>query len=155
GDRIRLVGPLPQEVLRRHYHQATVFALPCIEAADGDRDILPNVIKEALAVGLPVVTTRLAGIEELVEQNVSGLLVTPGDVTGLADNLQCLLSDGRLRARLARQGRVLVQKRFDRRANVAKLKNLLLEACTAAAPLPRRTMGTVNPWCHDEANCVH
>src|SRR5260370_40234785 len=110
------------------------FALPCIQAADGDRDILPNVIKEALAAGVPVVTTQLDGIEELIEDNVSGLLVAPGDAQALAAKLELLLRDSQLRERLAAQGRRVIEERFDRRANVAILKRLLLEAIYRQAP---------------------
>ncbi len=128
GDCVKMVGPLSQEELRKHYERAMVFALPCIEANDGDRDILPNVVKEAMAVGVPVVTTRMDGIEELVEDGVSGLLVTPGDVPGLAAKLELLLSDCTLRQQLATQGRKVIEERFDRRSNVAQLKMLLVAA---------------------------
>jgi glycosyltransferase involved in cell wall biosynthesis len=152
GDRIRMLGPLPQEVLREHYGRAMVFALPCIQAADGDRDILPNVIKEALAMGVPVVTTGLEGIEELIEDNVSGLLVSPGDTQALAAKLEVLLRDGPLRERLAMKGRKVIEERFDRRANVARLKSLLLEALPLPAAEPAgATTSELRP---DHANCL-
>src|SRR5258708_18397920 len=91
-DWVRMIGPLPQEEPRRHYERAMIFALPCIQATDGDRDILPNVVKEAMAVGVPVVTTQLDGIEELIEDGVSGLLVQPGDVPALAGQMELLLN---------------------------------------------------------------
>lgn len=122
---VSMTGPLPQQVLREHYARATVFALPCKRANDGDRDILPNVLKEAMAVGAPVLTTRLEGIEELIEDGVTGLLVEPGDVTALAGKLELLLRDAQLRRALAEQARQLVESRFDRRANVARLKDFL------------------------------
>jgi len=128
GDCVKMIGPLSQEALREHYERATVFALPCIEAADGDRDILPNVIKEAMAVGVPVVTTRLDGIEELVEDGVSGLLVRPGDVGALAAQLERLVRDTELGQRLATEGRRVIEQRFDRRINFARLKTLLVNA---------------------------
>ena len=128
GDRVKMVGPLPQQVLREHYERAMVFALPCIEAKDGDRDILPNVIKEAMAVGVPVVTTQLDGIDELIQDGLSGLLVAPGDTAALASKLELLLRDSELRRRLAAQGRKVIEERFDRRTNFAKLRQLLLEA---------------------------
>lgn len=128
GDCLKMVGPLSQEKLRGHYARAMVFALPCIAAADGDRDILPNVIKEAMAVGVAVVTTRLDGIEELIEDGVNGLLVPPGDVPALAAKLEWLLKDSTLRQNLAAQGRRAVEQRFDRRANFAELKKLLISA---------------------------
>ena len=129
GDCVKLVGPLPQEVLRGHYERATVFTLACVTASDGDRDILPNVIKEAMAIGVPVVTTRLDGIEELVEHGVNGLLVPPGDALALADALEHLLEDPKLARSLASQGRTVIEQRFDRQSNFAQLKTLLLDAC--------------------------
>src|SRR5204863_4136396 len=75
-ENVRLRGQMPQAELGKHYRRAMVFALPCVVAKNGDRDILPNVLKEAMAVGVPVVTTRLGGIEELLTHEESGLLVT-------------------------------------------------------------------------------
>ncbi len=103
-----------------------VFALPCVVAADGDRDILPNVLKEAMAVGVPVVTTRLAGIEELVAHEQSGLLVPPGDADALATALRRLLADAGLRRRLATRAREVIEERFDLRLNFARLRQELL-----------------------------
>jgi glycosyltransferase involved in cell wall biosynthesis len=133
GDRIRMVGPLPQQVLREHLERATVFALPCIQAQDGDRDILPNVIKEAMAVGVPAVTTRLDGIEELIENGVSGALVPPGNPSALAAKLELLLNDQHIRRRLALGGRTMIEERFDRRSNIVKLKSLLQSAADGRA----------------------
>lgn len=133
GNCVRLVGPLPQQELRKHYARAMLFALPCVTAADGDRDILPNVIKEAMATGVPVVTTRLEGIEELIEDGVSGLLAAPGDVAGLATKLAAALGNAQLRRALAAKGREVIEERFDRRSNFAQLKSLLE---TAAGSVP-------------------
>lgn len=127
GDCIRLVGPLPQEVLRGHYERAMVFVLPCVRAKDGDRDILPNVLKEAMAVGVPVVTSRLEGIEELVEDEVSGLLFEPGNVASLADKIERVLVEPQLRDQLARAARNVIEHRFDRRFNFSQLNSLLTE----------------------------
>ena len=71
---------------RRH----DVFALACTVDAKGASDILPTVIAEAMACGLPVVSTRLAGVPEMVVHGETGLLAKPGDVDGLADNLMAL-----------------------------------------------------------------
>jgi glycosyltransferase involved in cell wall biosynthesis len=131
GELVRLVGPLPQQVLREHYARAMVFVLPCVRATDGDRDILPNAIKEAMAVGVPVVTTRLEAIEELIHDGVSGLLVEPGDASGLAAKLELVLSEPGLRRELAAQGRKVIEECFDRRSNFAGLKSLLLSAAQA------------------------
>jgi glycosyltransferase involved in cell wall biosynthesis len=128
GERVKLVGPLPQELLRERYARAMVFALPCVRAHDGDRDILPNALKEAMAVGVPVVTTRLEGIDELIEDGVGGLIVAPGDVPALATKLEALLGDQALRQRLAAKARNVIERQFDRRTNFAQLKVLLEKA---------------------------
>ena len=136
SDYVKMIGPLSQEALREHYERAMVFTLPCIRAADGDRDILPNVVKEAMAVGIPVVTTQLDGIEELIEDGVSGLLVQPGDAPALAEKLELLLNDFKLRQRLAIQGRKVIEERFDRRTNVAQLRKLLIDAMQGPVVYP-------------------
>jgi glycosyltransferase involved in cell wall biosynthesis len=128
GNEVKLQSQMPQRELRDAYVRAVVFALPCIVAANGDRDILPNVLKEAMAVGVPVVTTRLPGIEELVVHEQSGLLVSPQDPEALAKALQRLLNDGALRQRLATQARKTIETRFELHANFGRLKDLLLDS---------------------------
>lgn len=150
ADCVRMIGPLPQETLRTHYLRARIFVLPCRPAGDGDRDILPNVIKEAMAVGVPVVTTRLEGMDELIEDGVSGLLVAPGDVLGLAASMETLLGDLQLRHRLAAQGRRVVEERFDRRANVFQLRNLFeheLKPVVIPAAVPPNVVTTHEAPC--------
>jgi glycosyltransferase involved in cell wall biosynthesis len=135
GDCVRLAGPMSQQQLLERYNQAMVFALPCVQAADGDRDILPNVIKEAMAVGVPVVTTRLGGIDELIEDGICGLLVEPGNVPALAAQLESVLTSPDLRQRLTANARAVIEERFDRRTNFAHLKTWLESAAgLASAP---------------------
>jgi len=128
NDTVRLHSQMAQHELRSVYLKATVFALPCIVAANGDRDLLPNVLKEAMAVGVPVVTTRLSGIEELVADQESGLLVAPGDIEGLASAIELLLADAGCRQRLATRGRKTIEDRFNLATNFARLRDLLLDA---------------------------
>jgi glycosyltransferase involved in cell wall biosynthesis len=149
---VKLLGPLPQQVLREHYERAMAFALPCVEAADGDRDILPNVVKEAMAVGVPVVTSRLDGIEELIEHERSGLLIPAGDFGALANALERLLRDAALRARLSAAGRATVEERFDRRVNFSQLKELLSQA--GRAPAIQTTPVVEQGLSYHEANCI-
>ena len=130
---VRLRGQMAQSQLREHYAEATVFALPCVAAADGDRDILPNVVKEAMAIGVPVVTTHLEGIEELVTPEVSGLLVAPRNSEALAQALERLLTDETLRRRLAAEGRKVVEDRFDARTAFKRLGELLGEVTASNA----------------------
>ncbi len=141
---VRLRGQMAAAQLREHYFKAMVFALPCVVAADGDRDILPNVLKEAMAVGVPVVTTRLAGIEELIVHDETGLLVAPGDAQALALALRRLLADAALRRHLAGKARKVIEEHFDLRVNLRQLKQLLLEAVhqPAASAAPAEAVAT-------------
>jgi glycosyltransferase involved in cell wall biosynthesis len=110
---VALHGPMSQDDLLRAYRAATAFCLPCRVSDDGDRDGIPNVLVEAMASGLPVVTTNLSGIPELVEHGVSGLLVAPDDASGVADALLRIHRDAGLAVRLAHNARSVVAERFD------------------------------------------
>ena len=119
--RVFLLGGLPHDEVTEKYRQSTIFVLPCVTGADGDRDGIPNVILEAMAMGLPVVSTRHSGIPEAVEDGGSGLLVAPGDPMALADALQRLIEDEGLRQRFGRCGRQRVVDAFDAEVNVKRL----------------------------------
>lgn len=112
-DVVRLVGARSQEELIELYQQATVFALPCVVAEDGDRDGIPNVLLEAMASGLPVISCAVSGIPELVEQGHNGLLVEERSGRELAAAIELLLRDVGLRSRLGVKGRETVGRRFD------------------------------------------
>jgi glycosyltransferase involved in cell wall biosynthesis len=91
---------------------ASVVALACVQAANGDRDATPNVLLEAMATGIPVVSTRLSGIPEMIRDDVDGLLVPPGNPEALADALERLADDAALADRLGLAGRQTVADRF-------------------------------------------
>src|SRR5262249_25240774 len=82
--KVRLPGPMQQSQLYDEYQRATTFCLPCRVLENGDRDGIPNVLLEAMALGLPVVTTPVSGIPELVRDEVNGLLVPPESPRALA-----------------------------------------------------------------------
>ena len=121
GDRLVLRGALSHAEVRAAYAAADLFVLPCIVGADGDRDGIPNVILEAMASGLPVVSTDHSGIPEAVEHGASGLLVPPGDAPALADALATMLDDGEMRRGFGEMGRKLVADSFDLETNVRRL----------------------------------
>ncbi len=112
-ESVTLVGALPHHQVIEWYARATIFALPCLTAEDGDRDGIPNVILEAMAMGLPVVSTRHSGIPEAVEDGVSGVLVPPGDTAALVEALEFLLGRPDLGRKMGEEARQLVTTRFD------------------------------------------
>jgi glycosyltransferase involved in cell wall biosynthesis len=123
---VTLRGALPHHEVVDAYRRAAIFVLPCVIAGDGDRDGIPNVILEASAMQLPVVSTRLSGIPEAVEDERSGLLVTPGASGELADALARLLDDRELRRRFGEHGRRLMEERFDVEVNVKQLYEMFV-----------------------------
>ena len=131
---VRLVGVLPQDAIISRYARASVFVLPCQIAPDGDRDGIPNVLLEAMAMGVPVVSTPVSGIPELIENGESGVLCPAGDAPALARAIREVLSDRTRAERLAAGGRARVAERFSSARNVATLHRLLLTAVPPAPP---------------------
>lgn len=127
---VYFLGALPQKEIRPFYEKADLFVLPCIEAANGDKDGLPNVLIEALAVGLPVVTTPVSAIPELIEHEVTGLLVPEKDSDCLANAILRLKKDTTLYHSLVKMGWEKV-KDF----NIEKSTNQLCKLFEEPAPL--------------------
>ena len=118
-DNVVLTGPLGQDELPEQYAWADVFCLPSF--AEG----LPVVLMEAMSTGLPVVTTRIAGIPELVEDGVSGLAVVPGRPDLVAEALTALAKDPELRFRLGDTAQAMVRARHTPGPNAAILAGLI------------------------------
>jgi colanic acid/amylovoran biosynthesis glycosyltransferase len=120
---IEFLGMRTHEEVRELMRAATLMVLPCVVGEDGNRDALPTVLLEALAAGLPIVSTPVGGIAEIIEPERTGLLVPPGDVDALAGAIARALRDPARTAALAQAGRGVAESRFDLRANVATLRN--------------------------------
>lgn len=133
GRHVRMLGPQPQGAVIAAMREATVLAAPCIVSADGNRDGLPTVLIEAMALGTPVVSTAVTGIPELVRNDVTGLCVAPGDAETLAGALERLLADTGLRQRLAQAARQAIERDFDIDANMRCMREWF-----AAAAAPRQ-----------------
>ena len=127
-SRVRLLGALKQEQVRERLNRAAVFVLPSVVAANGNMDGIPVALMEAMAVGLPVVSTRVSGIPELVRSGENGLLGVPKDATALADLLGALLADRAERQRLAEQARRTIEEEFDVVREAGKLFDSFAEA---------------------------
>lgn len=127
-ERVALLGAHTQTEVLARYAAAHVFALPCVVGADGNRDGLPVSIVEALACGLPVVTTSVTGIPEAVRHEHNGLIVPDRDPEALADAIERLLREPALHDRLAASARRSVEETFDLRRTTATLHRLFQEA---------------------------
>jgi glycosyltransferase involved in cell wall biosynthesis len=119
------LGAASPSAVRDEMSRAAVFALACRTAGNGDLDGIPVVLMEAMAAGVPVVSTRLSGIPELVEDGVSGLLAAPGDPESFAAALERVLDDETLAASLAAAGRGRVAELHDLDRTSARLAALL------------------------------
>ncbi|HEY6210468.1 MAG TPA: glycosyltransferase [Gemmatimonadales bacterium] len=121
GGRVALPGAQSHDLVRRAYQRAAVFALPCVIASNGDRDGIPNVLLEAMASGVPVISTPVSGIPELIESGVDGLLVPPNSPPRLAETLDLLLASQGLRERLACAARAKIESSFSLETSAERL----------------------------------
>jgi glycosyltransferase involved in cell wall biosynthesis len=122
GARIEWRGAQPQERVLEEYRSADLFVLNCRIAADGDRDGLPNVLMEAQSQRLPIISTALPAIAELVIDGETGLLTPPDDPERLATAIARLLREPALRTRLGEAGFTRVRTRFASSAGIDDLE---------------------------------
>jgi glycosyltransferase involved in cell wall biosynthesis len=125
---VRFTGALNQTQVRAELAHADVFVLPSL--AEG----IPVVLMEAMASGVPCVTSPVNGIPELIEHDRNGLLATPGDVDALMLQLRRVIEDGALRQRLAAAGRSQVERGFHLARNVTLLADILRGLPAVQAP---------------------
>jgi glycosyltransferase involved in cell wall biosynthesis len=127
-DEVHLAGKLMREQVIERYARTAVFVQPSRVTADGDRDGIPNVLLEAMAMGLPVVASAVSGIPELVADSSNGLLVPPDAPDALADAIERVLDTPALAARLGAAARERVIEHFDNDRNLRLLARLLEQA---------------------------
>ena len=135
GDRVTMHGALPQGRVREIVADAAVFAAPCVIGADGNRDGLPTVLLEALALGTPAVSTPVTGIPEIVRHEETGLLVPESDPGALAAALARTLDEPEAAAERARSARSLLEADFDFRDHAVTLQGIFREAISSRARL--------------------
>ena len=134
GNRVRLLGPSPQSEVRTLLASAHVFVLACVTESGGGSDNLPTVIMEAMACGVPVLSTHVAGVPEMIRDGMDGLLVAPGDPPALAAAAERLLLDEGLAARLGAEGQRTARARFAIENTTRELKRLLAARAGVAVP---------------------
>jgi glycosyltransferase involved in cell wall biosynthesis len=123
-DNVRLLGPQTQDQIHELLDSADVFVAPCVVGADGNADGMPTVLLEAMATGVPCVSTSVTGIPEAIRNGSTGLLVRPGNPHALARAVHTLASPGTDRVGLARNARALIEEDYDVRRQAGLLRAL-------------------------------
>lgn len=133
ADCVQFLGPRPQREVFELVRQAAVMAAPCVVGADGNRDGLPTILLEAMALGTPCISTDVTGIPEIIRDGQTGLLVPPHDVAALAGACERILDDQELSAALSAEARRLIECDFDIRVNAQRLREVFASRPPAPA----------------------
>ena len=138
SSRVNLLGSLSQNAVLEKLQAADIFMLASTTDAQGATDVFPTVILEAMASARPVISTRLAGIPELVVAGETGILVSPSDTSALTNALEQLLRDPDLRLRYGSAARLRIEQHFRIETTVAPLIEMFEGCCN------RRPAGDAN-----------
>jgi glycosyltransferase involved in cell wall biosynthesis len=121
NDFVELPGAFSQEKLQKLLKEGDVFVLPSIVTGNGNKDGIPVVLMEAMATGIPVVTTDVSGLPEIAIDMKTALVVPPRDAKGLAVAIERMLKDKELASQLRENARKLVEERYNIRINASEL----------------------------------
>jgi glycosyltransferase involved in cell wall biosynthesis len=151
SSRVTLLGSLSQGGVFEKLQAGDIFVLPSITDRQGASDVFPTVIMEAMSAARPVVSTRLAGIPELVVHEETGFLVRPGDTMALVETLEQLIRNPELRLRYGRAGRIRIEQHFRIEQTIRPLVELLQRTCIAppkpkTAPELRQIAYLIDRW---------
>jgi colanic acid/amylovoran biosynthesis glycosyltransferase len=135
ADVVRFTGPLDRDGVAATLRDAHVLVAPSVTGADGDQEGIPNVLKEAMASGMPVASTLHSGIPELVDDGVSGFLVPERNPEALAERLALLADSPDRWPAMGRAGRARVEAEYDRERLNGQLVDMY-RAVVAARPIP-------------------
>ena len=127
SEQVHFIGPLAHDQVPHWLQSLDLFVLACKKDRNGDMDGIPVVLMEAMLAGVPVISTRISGIPELIEDGQSGLLAEPASPDHLANAIARLLSDEILYSDLRKNAIVKVQTEFDLSNNVTRLNKLFKE----------------------------
>jgi len=126
-NNVRFLGAVDERTLMTEFSKATVFILPCVKAKNGDMDGIPVSLMEAMYLQIPVVSTNISGIPELIENGKEGFLVEPENVEQLANALKILLQDENMRTKMGKRGRKKIEEKFNIHKEVEKLERVWKE----------------------------
>jgi colanic acid/amylovoran biosynthesis glycosyltransferase len=124
GARVHFHGSLTEPEVVAELDRADIFVLPSVIERSGDAEGIPVALMEAMAAGVPVVASRMTGVAELVQDEETGLLVEPGDVSDLAAKLVHLVEDPDSARKRATAARRLVEREFELRSSAGRLLDL-------------------------------
>jgi len=124
---VELCGIKPHSFIFDLFNQARMFVLPCVISRNGDRDGIPNVMIEALAMYTPVISTNVSGIPEIIKDGDTGITVEPRNSEKLAKAILYLYEHPELYRIITDNGRKLVEKEFDVKKNVKELVTIFFE----------------------------
>jgi glycosyltransferase involved in cell wall biosynthesis len=127
SESVVMAGAVPHGALLASYRRGDYdcVVLPSLDLGDGNHEGIPVSLMEAMALGVPVVSTKTGGIPELLTNGYDGLLVEPGDSEALAGAILALIEDPALRDRLSRAGRETVARGFNAGRNASLLVNMM------------------------------
>jgi len=112
-ESVKFLPAKKQDEIAMIYDKSHIFILACLTASDGQQEGIPNVLKEAMACGLPVVSTYHSGICELVTDNVSGMLTQEKDINALSEKLEYLIEHPEIWAKIGQNARAVVEESFN------------------------------------------
>jgi glycosyltransferase involved in cell wall biosynthesis len=124
GDRIRFMGPIANDRVPEWLSHLDIFVLACKPDKNGDMDGIPVVLMEAMAADVPVISTTISAVPELIQDGESGLLAEPGSADDLAAQIINLLDDPELRQRCIAGGRTMTAGEFSESWNIERIVHL-------------------------------
>ena len=128
---VKLIGPQTQSEIALRLAHATIFVLPCTREEGGGMDNLPTVIMEAMAAGLPVISTPLAGVPEMVENDVNGILVPEHDPQAICAAIEHLIANPEQARRFGDRGREIAGEKFSIEASGGRCVTFERSSCSA------------------------
>lgn len=126
SDKIAFLGAQTQETVSEYLNNSDVFLLPSVTAADGDMEGIPVALMEAMAIGIPVISTFHSGIPELIEDRVSGFLVNENDAASIAGVISEIIDNPGVLPDICRNAKQKIDNEFDQDKSYSRMLNILL-----------------------------